>query len=326
MKNVSFSAAGARLLVAGFLVSATGCVENDILIRVKPDGSGQIVVSRAYMPATVARYDAQAAQIRQSMKAMGDRATNLDSVGLKAGDDPTHNEKALKSEASLFGPDVAFVKSAKYEMNGARGSVAVYAFKDINKVFLNFDRETSERLRGPMQMRFSMGEEEDDLSGPPARSEESLGFKFTRGEVGSLRILFPAGFTSAPPESAETEEEEDGADDEFGYSSGRRYSMSYAGTYTDRQDSGARLSIAVEAVGEVTRATASHPDNAAKGRFFLLDMNWDRMAAAPGHEARQSSLYSMLTMQEDGSSFLSAAARMPGVIAETNTAFEVQFK
>jgi hypothetical protein len=115
-------AATALLLTLAALV-CTGCLDSDILIKVRRDGSGTIEQSVLVNPKTFENLAALASQTGR-----GD-ATPPSAVPLPK---DLLDESKLKEAAARMGPGVRFVSVAPVTQGAMEGARAVFAFDDVN--------------------------------------------------------------------------------------------------------------------------------------------------------------------------------------------------
>ena len=119
------------LLVAALCAVLWGCIENDTVIHVKPDGSG--IVEETVMMSD---------SIMQSMQAFSQGLGGMvagKNDKAKPGDNDPIGELMKKAalQAGQFGPDVKFVSADPVKGNEMSGYKAIYAFNDINKLMIN---------------------------------------------------------------------------------------------------------------------------------------------------------------------------------------------
>ncbi len=199
-----------KLLTVFACLALTGCLRSKTVVKVRSDGSGEIIATQVFSSDAVVLFEAQ---MKQELEDRGE-AFQLP--------DPFFNEKFIKKRASGFGPDVKFIKALKYDKDGARGYVAQYSFKDISKVSVALDfnalREQMAMIEGgdepeevsPSNSGMPSAELDADelaVDAPPRQSppKESFRFAFEKGaESSKLTIISPP----VPERNAEEPEEE----------------------------------------------------------------------------------------------------------------------
>ncbi len=180
MKSVS------KILLFLFLVSLTsGCLDVEMKLKLKPDGSGTIEETVLMSDNIVAMFS--------SFTEMGD-STEESSFDL-------FDEEELKTEAAQMGEGVKYVSGEKITFDGKQGYKALYTFEDINKI--KMDRDPSSKVPGD---EMGMVSEEEE-------SGEYFTFEFTKGDPSTLIINLPKEEkTEVDVEEEEYEEETDSLD------------------------------------------------------------------------------------------------------------------
>ncbi len=278
-----------RLFVVIPLVLATiatsGCIKRKILVKVKPDGTGHIVVTTIVSKQMATMYELQMSQM-DSMGAADDSMPK----------DPFFYEAGLKRSAGNFGAGVTYVKGKKYDKDGAKGSLALYAFDDIDDVFINLDSlmEDPEAMVG-----FSFGgmddEDEDEEIEIADMDENAMTFSLEKGSIAALTVVVPE-YPEAKKldEEADPEEDEEDEEDDTPISAdpsgqqqlqmmmamGNPYGLT--GNETESEMSrkmlkGMLVSISVEIAGELVSSNAEHPVKGKRNRSLLLEMNSDKI-------------------------------------------------
>jgi hypothetical protein len=311
-------------------------------LYVNPDGSGHLVVSRVFGRQTVDAVMMQRQQMEgmdsvEEMVAADPKAMEQMKAMMKA--DPFYDEKALQREAKNYGAGVKLAKCRRMDMDGGRGSIAVYAFKDINDVYLNTDMN---RLYGSLFdggfMRDEGGEDEEDGGGHGRRGKRGVEFSFQTGAVSRLKILLPAveaqEENDAEPagEPAETDGDDDDENERAMYgwfdpaammemSEGLdfRYMEQYAGSMMSH---GLAVSVEVVPRGAIASSTASHTNAINRNRIVLVDMDSSRRDAKARQRANESDLMDF----HDFNRLMRAISKTPGSVVETNREVVVVFK
>ncbi len=192
----------AVLIVAACLFS--GCIEDNMLISVKPDGSGTIeetvLVGNAFV------------EMMQGMgKNMNEEGKDKDDAGqVRAGDTAKKDTAAAadmmekaKNNAGEFGEGVRFISAKPAKTATASGYTAVYAFEDISKVMLN--QNPGKKTPGEDKSK------DKGANGKDAAKNDTIKFAFTKGTPTRLTVHMP------PPKPADKDEKagqkQQGADD-----------------------------------------------------------------------------------------------------------------
>lgn len=274
------------VLAALALVTA-GCFKSKTLVVVNPDGSGNIVVSSAMSP-----------QVAAMMGGLGDSfgaALGGDGAAKAEKKDPFFDEAKLKKAASGFGEGVTYVKGRKSDDNGWQGSVAVYAFTDINKVKLSLESSNM----GPPGME---NEAEDDSK----KKKDPVTFEFAAGGTKTLKINIPQPDDAAKKKPAgEAAPKADPA----------------AAAMMDAmlpQFKGMEMSVGIQIKGEITGSNAMNKDD--KGMITLMHMDMDKMMTSPKFKEM------MAASQGGEEPPPEEMLGMPGVKVETNKVVTITFK
>ncbi len=337
--------------VALVLVSGNGCAKQKILIKVKADGSGNMLVTKIFAKETVTMYEAQI----QAMKKQMEGRPEAEEMASRMAKDPFYNERALKREARIYGLDVKFVKGQKYDKDGARGSVALYSFSDINelRIPLGYLGPQSMEMMGGM-MGGGMDEEMDEeamenYEEMMADRLDTLGegtyeFKLTKGSPNLLRITIPE-FGEAQDNLFENEDDEEGEKDEDDLMTsapmagpqaemqaaalvgmGNPFGMTGAESEEEmmmKTMRGMRLTLLLEIEGVQVESNASYPDKTKKNRCILLDLDMDKMMETTDVRKLQNS--SVMNNMDSPAEAYGAMRNVPGMTLETKTNLVIKF-
>jgi hypothetical protein len=308
-------------------VVITGCVRNEVLIKVKGDGTGNIVVTRIFARELVATLQAQLEQAKQQMSSRG--VTGIQTTP----EDPFYNEDSLKQEAGDFGPGVTFVKAQKYDKDGARGSIALYSFDDINDIFVNT------KSLGPESHAASMaGGSHGD--GRVAKKDDAYEFTLTKGPRNQLRVILPS--IAAAEQATDTDDKQadkSSQGDEMNkpafvadssaemsalMANGNPYGFTGSETRIEvirRMARGMLISLSIEVDGEDVKSNASYHNKTRPNRYTLVEMDMDKMMGSKNFAKMLSAIQS-----SPRGGFLECMAGCPGSIMETNKSVEIAFK
>jgi len=337
-------------------VFSFGCIKNRTEVKVKKDGSGHIVVTRVFSREAV---DMMNVQIAETKKRMSSRSSGEFGMKITTPKDPFFNEKAIKKEAKKFGPMVKFVKAKKVESGGAQGYVAVYSFKDINDVFVNLEKIGADIESSAMQMedysdREDSESEDEDSGRSEEKGENSIEFKLVKGDTAKLQVNLPelpnegdvsdvddyidggSGDTAEKDKDADEEEPEEYIEDAMlspysygGFEGGMMMPAMFIGVGSEKEAAkrmyrGMEVTFAIEVEGTVVKTSAAHADPANKNRFFIMDMNLNKMMASPkgAKMIEKSGRYGL----SNGSQMFSSMNKIPGAVMETNRQVVVEFK
>lgn len=282
MNKRSFSVAGMWMII-GLL--CTGCLTQNIVVVVEPDGSGNIAITRAMSSSFLAEITRQFEQMQAGFGAGAE--VNIDLPFDPA--NPLYNRETLERMASMYGSGVTFVNARPVDRAGTKGVQVMYAFEDINDVQIN------PNIVLPMAMLFGGDSDVDVMSEMP--SMEEVQFNFESSDTGNrLQVLLPSGMRDvdqrrerlrqkADTAATEPEEEIEDIPPHMDMSAGMGHPGASMFGMTGNETSeevmramfaGTRMSLAVEVRGEVTETTAQYPTERRPTRFMLYDINFDR--------------------------------------------------
>jgi hypothetical protein len=179
MKRI-FYAAISILMIS----SLTGCIQDTIVIHVKPDGSGTIEETSLLSNSMVDLMESIAGSMTGPGKEGGVQdnkdATNGSSKkeAKQTRDDVIAKMvKDAEKRAETFGATVKFISAKPVRTDTASGYNAVYAFQDISQMRVN--QNPGDKMDG----------KKAEKSEPP--KEEYLLFKFTKGHPAKLVVTLP---------------------------------------------------------------------------------------------------------------------------------------
>lgn len=307
------------MLLTTALLLGSGCLRTRIVVRVKPDGSGDILVTRTFSREVVAMVDMQMKQMRE-MGGMG-------GMGAVMPEDPFFNEASLRSEAALYGKDVEFVGARKVDRAGSRGALIHYSFKDIRKVALTEDAFGMESM-GRMFV-FDAG----SIETPDADPDESFTFDFKSGDSAVLTVRVPAYPELEPLDGDGKKELEEmgrtmgpgalaqfgGADNPFGLT-GKETPLEMASM--TMKDMGMELLVEVVGTPSKTNARFREPDRPNRFALFSVSMENALQADKPEHFLARM----MTDGPDDMLPFLSLMKAAPNNRVETNRVVTIEFK
>lgn len=338
--NASVRASCLSVFSALLFLGSQGCVKSKVTVFVNPDGSGHLVVSRLFGRQAVETFEMQRREME--MNEMLERE-GMEEMKAEMKRDPFYDEKMLKGEAKAYGSGVKLVKSRRIDMDGGRGSIAVYSFKDINDVYVSTDvNRFNQMMYGGMP---DMGEDDDEDDGGRGgrRGKAGIEFSFQTGMVSALKVLLP-GFEAADGEDGEEgivsnssgeDDDNDGAAEDvemmaewfdpgaMAYSMPVGFNYQYAQRYAgNAMVQGLAVGVEIAVNGKVVASSASHTNASNGSRIVLLDVDSSRPDKKGGKSERNNDLYNYY----DFGRLMSGLSKVPGTIIETNREVVVTFK
>jgi hypothetical protein len=190
------------ILVAG--VFLTGCIETQLLVTVRKDGSGTIRETIRMKKAMGEMFAAMATDMKTGMEESGFEVDESETPPASTGFDMFSEEKIIKDANRMGG--VRYESHEMIDTDEHAGYVAVYAFDDVNAVRVDQDPAAS--------LPDMPGTEQVD-----EQNEERVTFRFTPGNPAQLVIVSPSqeeGDAEGFEEDTEPAGEDDGEGDDDG--------------------------------------------------------------------------------------------------------------
>lgn len=340
MENVTGHIRRVSSLLFGVMICimATGCFKSKMVIKVKRDGTGTIIVSQIFSKDMVTMVTAQ-------MKQMADQfAGQAGGMEMKMDKDPFYNEKKIKMNAGKFGPGVKFVKAARYDKEGAKGFVAIYSFDDINDIFINLSLSLTDMAMGPSMMNEEEDGSEDEEIEVADKENDAFEFKMQKnGDANTLRIIvpgYPEPDVSDADEGEEAEGEEAGVFAGPGADEGMKQMMAMGNPFgfTGKETAseafqktmrGFSESISIEIEGANQKSNAAFKQKTSKGgtRYILVDMDMSKILDSEEGRKKMGPDFMQMGMSSGSSQtgFYANINGLPGVQVQTND-FTISFK
>lgn len=179
------------IIVVALLFS--GCIQDNMVINIKPDGSGTI-------EETVLMGNSFVEMMQGLTKGMTEENPAEPKKPEAKKDDSDVFLKEMmdkaKTNAKEFGEKVTFVSAKPTKTKTATGYTAVYAFDDINKVTLN----QNPGKKAPAGDDKSRDQDEGSLD---AAKNDMIKFAFSKGPVSRLSVNMPPPKTSERSKTSE---------------------------------------------------------------------------------------------------------------------------
>jgi hypothetical protein len=287
-----------RFIIAALMVFPAvlllGCFQTEMVVKVKPDGSGMLVQT------VLVRKD-----VMNQMRAM---AQSFAQEGQPQEELKLLDEKELKETAQKLGEGVSYVKAEEILNENFEGYKAVFSFTDINK--LHIDQNPSG----------SLPSDDSEKKAP----QEFITFKFKKGKTSKLTITMPEGKTKKqdtgkneeePASSSKTDENTTEETPEA-TSDPQQEQMMMA--MMQEMLKGMKVSIAVEVEGKIIKTNASIQDG---NKLILMDIDFDKLLAAQD-EFKEF----VKTNPETMSEAKEIMKKIPGMKMEMEKVVKVKFK
>jgi hypothetical protein len=223
-------------IIVCFMLS--GCIQNDTVIHVKPDGSGTI-------EETVKLSNMLLASFQNMAKGMSE--DDVETKDKPEAQDPLQGMmKDAQAREKQYGPDVKFVSATAVKTETMGGYKATYAFKDINTLRINQNPEKKTGMPA-------------DGKDQAAKKEEIISFKFIKGPVSKLTVTMPA--MDKKNDINKGEEQKAKLDPS-------------AAEMTKMLFKDMSISLVLEIEGSIVETNATYRDNS---HLTLLDMNFGKI-------------------------------------------------
>ena len=186
----------------------SGCIQDTIVIHVKPDGSGTIEETFLLSNSMVKMMESIAGGIAGPVKEEGVQDNkegtkgNTEKEAKQTRDDAIAKMvKDAEKRTETFGAAVKFVSAKPVKTDTASGYNALYSFRDIGEVKVN--QNPGSRMDGQESQKSN------------SQKEQYLLFRFTRGSPARLVVILPAqketsGDKSGAPDNGKTAEGKSG--------------------------------------------------------------------------------------------------------------------
>lgn len=279
-----------------------GCFQSEIVISVKPDGSGTVtetmLMSKTMVDQMKQMVDGFGKGFGEAAKEAGSNAKGTAEVATSSKGFDLLDEKKLKEAAAKMGEGVTFVSAKKHSTDKGEGYIAKYAFTDINKLRIDENRSDALPQGGGLD-----AEPKKDTKAEP------ITFQFKKGKVAELIIKNPA--TGAEAEVDKTKTEEPAKEETPG---GEEMAM----MMMQQMFKDMKLTVAVEVAGKIVKTDAEH---VAGSRVTLLEMDFNKLMANPA-KFKELSKANPKTIEETKA----LVKGIDGVKAETKPSVSVQFQ
>ncbi|MBE0646109.1 MAG: hypothetical protein IH600_18650 [Bacteroidetes bacterium] len=284
------------LIVIAAAFTLGGCIESQVLVSVKKDGSGTIRELVKMNRHALEPFKEMAEQMQASADESGaevEQSTELM--------EPFKDEE-IREQAAKLGAGVRYVSHERIDDDQFIGYTAVFEFDDITTVTVDQNPGASVPNLG--------GEEGEGTSD----EGEKVMFSFTRGNPATLVIRTPSGTPGESADGTETGELEDGqpgsdADQEGGdelFEQMREF----------LRDMKIVVQVAVD--GSITETNAAYVDGST---VTIMDIDFNRLIDDPEMLKQLQKTESM-----DPKAAKELLKSIPGLRVETEEAVTVKFK
>lgn len=287
------------------LLLTSACIKQKVTIKVKPDGSGQLVVTRIFNNQTAKMIEKRMEEMKKTMGAN----PNMKMPEM----DPFYNEQQLKMEAKRYGADVEFVKGMKLDKKYGKGSMAIYSFKNINDLDLG--------MGSPM--------------GAAGGQKDKISFALEKGSPNVLTINMPE--IKEPEKKEMTEAEKAKAEQQKvmrkqGFKGNMERMMASGNPYGLKGDEtevqvmqkilkDMSVEYEIEVEGDISKTNATFRDPKKKNRILLFSVDFNKLL-----EDEKLAEEMMDGMNPGAGKSMTEILNKPGVKYDKNKQITIDFK
>lgn len=257
--------------------SFSGCIEVQTLVNVNKDGSGTLEEKVLFSKEMISMF---------SSFNLSDSAVSKDTAHT-----PFYNIKELKSEAKNMGEGVKYISSKEIKEGDREGYVAVYGFKNLNKIKVSDNPESKVSL--------------DNNQKNQNTKKEYLTFNFKPGDQPEIII-------SMPKEKFDKSKSEPGVKKDTS-SSGQALTKEFLGMMKDF-----RFSLTVNVNGKIESTNATYVNGS---KITLFDVEFGKLLENKDKMDELDNLQN--TSMDELKKLLKG---MPGVKIELNNPVTVKFE
>lgn len=254
-----------RLLIAGFIallpLLLQGCIEDDIRVSVRPDGSGTIE-EKLLISNTVKEFMESMNQAAEKEGQEEKTGTDPKEDGGKEAkpekpDEVAKMMKEAREKSPHFGTGVRFVSVVPEKTESAAGYRAVYAFDDIRRIRIGKEKKHEDSAP-------------NDKPADKAKEDDAIRFEFAKSSAGS-----PALLTVRLPEKAKDPNREKGLQDPGKKETAPEQPMDPK-TLEMMQTlfKGMRMSVSVRIEGSIIETNATWRQGA---EITLMDLDFEKI-------------------------------------------------
>ncbi len=292
---------GWPLLAIFTLFTLVGCLQNNKVIKLNPDGSGTIEETVLISKVVIKQMEDMANSMMGEMAAgMGQVEQKEDKTEQKQNGFDIFDETKLAKEANDMGEGVSYLSGEKVSNDKFEGYKAIYKFADINKLSIN--QNPSDKA--------SLGQGEN--ASMQEKKREDVTFHFTKGEPSELTIRLPneknEKEAKAEPSKPDTTEDVQ-ANDQQAEMMMEQMKMMFEGM---------KISMSIDVQGEIIETNATHRDGS---RITLMEMDFGKLLQSP--EQFRKFAQANTTFLVDAKKLLK---NIPGIKVDLNEEIKLKIK
>ncbi len=252
---------GWSLLAIFTLFTLVGCLQNNTVIKLNPDGSGTIEETVMMSNTFIKQMDDMAKSMMSQMsEGMGQAEQKEDQTEHKQNGFNLFDETKLAKKADDMGEGVTYLSGEKVSNDNFEGYKAIYNFTNINKLSIN--QNPSDKV--------SLGQ--GGNAAMTVKKREDITFHFISGEPSALTIRMPK-----PKSKKETEPSKpDSAENAQANDQRAEMMMSRMKMMLD----GMKIAMSIEVQGDIVETNATHREGS---RITLMEMDFSKLLQLPDH-------------------------------------------
>lgn len=288
-------------LIVFLSVLLNGCMDSNVVVRLKPDGSGTIEETLLMSKAVVEQMSMMMSQMAQTVPdGQGEEQVALP-ASMPQSAFNLFDEKKLQEKAAKYGEGVTYISGEKVETQTQSGYKAVYAFTDINKIRIKQDPDAG-MPQGAVSMAGGDVEKEE--------KDDALTFCFTKGDPASLVLK---QHFEQPSDKAGTSVQAPSSDEEEGEMADEMMPGPMAEMFK-----GMRMAIFLDLEGDIVETNATHRDG---NIITIMEMDFAKILEDPERfkafsKASPKSVSEARELMKD----------FPGIKVDLNEELVVKFK
>ncbi len=293
---------GWSLLAILTLFTLVGCLQNNTVIKLNPDGSGTIEETVMMSKVVIKQMEDMANSMMEQMTAgMGQTEQNEEGqVEQEPNGFNIFDETKLSENADDMGEGVTYLSGEKISNDKFEGYKAIYNFMDINNLSIN---------QNPGD-KASLGQGGD--AAVQENQREDVTFHFTKGEPSELTIRLPVS-----KNENSTEAELSKPDTAEGIQASEQQTEMMM-NQMKMMFEGMKIAMSIEVQGDIVETNATHREGS---RITLMEMDFSKLLQLPEQfkEFAQTNTTSLMDAKK-------LLKNIPGIKVDLNKEISMKIK
>ncbi|MFQ6097007.1 MAG: hypothetical protein ACE5O2_04710 [Armatimonadota bacterium] len=280
-------------------LGVSGCMKYELVIHVKPDGSGQIHET----------FQFNMALMQGMMQGM------MGAMGGEAGEEPKFEsdeepwEEVARKKAGDFGPGVELVEASKETKEGWEVRKAVYAFRDVTALCPTSEQE-AQATKPPAGLM-------DVAENPPVGLSGTFGIRRIDARTAELTITLP------PPEEEEEPSKAEGEPKEAEEPGAGQMPDEATKQFIQQIFKDMDMLIAIECGGEILETNATYREG---NRITLAHIAFDDIVSLMTDPQKVAELQSLGPKPQNIEALQEMLRNIPGLQFEVQPEVKVKFR